>query len=86
MVFGASPNAFRYSFSATLLLQEYGFEVIPMGIHLGQIGGQNILDLNQMPLLPDIDTITMYLNPFNQKQMVSVYTRFEATPSDIQSW
>ena len=67
MVMGASPKPYRYSHRVTLMLQENGFEVIPMGIHQGTIGGLQIQDLNQRPLIQDLHTITMYLNETNQK-------------------
>lgn len=66
MVVGASPNAYRYSYVATLRLQQEGIEVVPIGINPGTIGNQPIIDLNQKPKFTDIHTVTMYLNPGNQ--------------------
>ncbi|GJM29922.1 MAG: CoA-binding protein [Cyclobacteriaceae bacterium] len=67
LVFGASPNNYRYSNIATLRLQQSGIEVIPTGINPGTIGGQIITDLNKKTIHQDIHTITMYLNPRNQQ-------------------
>jgi predicted CoA-binding protein len=67
MVMGASPKSYRYSHRVTLMLQENGFEVIPVGIHPGVIGNVPIIDLNNRPVYDDIHTITMYLNHVNQR-------------------
>jgi len=68
MVLGASPKSYRYSNKVVLVLQEAGFEVIPMGINPGNIGSQRIYDLYQKPPFSDIHTITIYLNKRNQEE------------------
>lgn len=65
LVFGASPNPIRYSNIATLRLQQYGHEVIPLGIRKGEIGGLEI-ELEQKAW-EDVDTLTLYMNPQRQK-------------------
>jgi uncharacterized protein len=65
IVLGASPNPERYAFKATKKLKDYGFEVIPMGNKKGEIEG--IIIQNDNIKHEDIDTITLYLNPENQK-------------------
>ena len=67
MVMGASPRPHRFSHIATLRLLEAGFEVVPIGIHSGVIGGQVIIDLKGQPAYADIHTVTMYLNRINQR-------------------
>ena len=73
IVLGASPNPERYGYKATKRLKQAGHEVIPVGIKKGHIDGIKI----QNPPLPigtpleqykDVDTVTLYLNPENQKQ------------------
>ena len=64
LVLGASPNPDRYSFLATNLLQEKGYEVYPFGIKKGQIG--NVSILNEWPLQGSIDTVTLYVGPAGQ--------------------
>ncbi len=66
IVLGASPNPERYGYKATKRLKQAGHEVIPIGIKKGEIDG--ILIQNTPPQYKDIDTVTLYLNPENQKQ------------------
>jgi predicted CoA-binding protein len=61
LVLGASPNPDRYSFLATHLLNEKGFEVFPFGVKKGFIGEQPII--NEWPSDITIDTVTLYLGP-----------------------
>ena len=65
LVLGASTNPTRYSNIAIKRLQEKGHEVLPVGIRSGEVDGTSIF-LGQ-PSLEDVDTITLYLNPKNQK-------------------
>ena len=64
LVLGASPNPNRYSYHAVNRLLEKGFEVIPLGIRKGIIGGKEIIQ--GTPSLENIHTITLYINPNNQ--------------------
>jgi predicted CoA-binding protein len=64
LVLGASPNAERYSFLATQLLNEKGYAVYPFGIKKGQIGNLSIL--NEWPKTGSIDTVTLYVGPAGQ--------------------
>jgi predicted CoA-binding protein len=63
---GASPNSERYSFLATLLLQEKGYAVYPYGIKKGAIG--NLTILNEWPSTQTIDTVTLYVAPSGQEE------------------
>lgn len=65
LVLGASTNPDRYSYKATVQLHKKGHEVLPVGIKKGEILGVPIA--NDTPQYKDIDTITLYLNPDNQK-------------------
>ena len=64
LVLGASPNPERYSYLATKLLNEKGFEVYPFGIKKGQI--ENLQILNEWPENGSIDTVTLYFGPAAQ--------------------
>jgi predicted CoA-binding protein len=64
LVVGASPNPERYSFLATALLKEKGFEVYPFGIKKGFIHDTVITD--EWPKQESIDTVTLYLGPSAQ--------------------
>ncbi len=66
LVLGASPNPIRFSYKAVKSLVRHGHEVIPLGIKEGDIMWQKII--NGKPNLEDIHTVTMYLNPENQKE------------------
>jgi predicted CoA-binding protein len=66
IVLGASTNPSRYSHIACLRLLEYGHKVFPVGIKKGKIQEMEIL--NDKPIIKEIDTVTLYLNPDNQKE------------------
>jgi len=66
LVLGASPNPIRFSHKAVKSLVRHGHEVIPIGIREGDIMWQKIII--GKPKIKNIDTITLYLNPENQKE------------------
>lgn len=68
VVIGASSNPTRYAFLATSKLQLHGHEVVPLGIKSGEIDGLQIQNINEKPMLENVDTVTLYLNPDHQKQ------------------
>jgi uncharacterized protein len=68
MILGASPNPSRVSYVAASKLDRDGIEWIPVGIKTGELFGKPILDLRKFPQVDNLDTITLYLNPLNQKE------------------
>lgn len=66
LVLGASPNPIRFSYKAVKSLVRHGHEVIPIGIREGDIMWQKIII--GKPKLTNIHTVTVYLNPENQKE------------------
>ena len=66
LVIGASENRSRYSNLATNNLLGRGHEVVALGKRTGNINGVKI-ETEKIPL-ENIDTVTLYLNPNNQKQ------------------
>lgn len=66
VVLGASDNPSRYSFLAANKLRAYGHTVVAIGRHTGKVGDVDII--TEHPAMNDIDTVTLYLNPANQKQ------------------
>ena len=66
LVLGASPNPERYSYKACVSLIKHGYNVIPFGKRKGNINGIEIL--TDQTLINKVHTITIYLNPINQKQ------------------
>lgn len=61
IVLGASPNPSRYAYRAVQRLKLNKHEIIPVGIRTGEIEGIEIMQ--GKPLLEDIHTITLYINP-----------------------
>ncbi len=66
LVLGASPNPERYSYQACVSLLKHGHNVIPFGKRNGYIYGIEIL--SDETSIYNIHTITIYLNPINQKE------------------
>ncbi len=66
LVLGASPNPIRFSHKAVKSLVRHGFDVVPVGIRNGAIMWQKIII--GKPEIKDIHTVTLYLNPNNQKE------------------
>jgi predicted CoA-binding protein len=64
VVIGASPNADRYSYKATLSLQAHNHTVYPVGLRKGNINGIDII--TDKPAIEDVDTVTLYVGPDNQ--------------------
>lgn len=65
LVLGASTNPTRYSYLAVERLQDKGHPVLPIGIKKGNILGNEIQPYETIQ--EDVDTITLYLGPSNQK-------------------
>ena len=65
LVLGASPNPIRFSHKAVKSLVRHGHDVVPVGNRQGAIMWQKIII--GKPEITDIHTITLYLNPENQK-------------------
>lgn len=64
VVLGASDNPSRYSFLAVERLREKGHPVVAVGKREGKIKDTPIL--TGEPLVIDVDTVTLYLNPVLQ--------------------
>ncbi|MBA4258018.1 MAG: CoA-binding protein [Chitinophaga sp.] len=65
LVLGASENPARYSFEAVTRLRKYGHEVIAVGRKAAVVAGVPIE--TEPPVVNDINTVTLYLNPTAQK-------------------
>jgi predicted CoA-binding protein len=66
IVLGASANPARYSNLAVKKLTAYNHPVVAIGRRKGVIGDVEI-NVGELPVT-GIDTITLYLNQYNQKQ------------------
>ncbi len=67
-IIGATPNRERYAYLAAERLSSHGHEIVPIGIKKGEVFAKSILPLQEKPEIADIDTITMYINPHNQRE------------------
>lgn len=66
VVLGASANPLRFSYKAVINLLNKKFEVVAIGLRKGKIGALEIL--TDTPLIDNVDTLLLYLNPDNQKK------------------
>ncbi|HTS43652.1 MAG TPA: CoA-binding protein [Puia sp.] len=66
LVLGASDNHTRYSYLALNRLREKGYPVIGIGKKKVKVADVDID--TEKKLYPDIHTVTIYLNPVNQKE------------------
>ena len=66
LVIGASENPQRYSYLAVQQLLLHEHPVLAIGKKAGTVNGIKISIEKEM--YTDIDTVTLYLNPANQKQ------------------
>jgi hypothetical protein len=66
LVLGASIRPGRFSLLAIKSLVKHNIEVVAIGQQEGEVDGVQIITY---PIFPtDIHTVTLYLNPFRQKQ------------------
>ncbi len=65
LVIGASVNPERYSYLAVQKLAAHQHPVVALGLKRGSIGNTEIE--TERKAFDQIDTITLYLNPVNQK-------------------
>ena len=66
VILGASTNTSRYAWLAASMLQEYGHEIVPVGLKEGNVLGSPILPITHHPTVSGVDTVTLYLGPQNQ--------------------
>jgi predicted CoA-binding protein len=65
LVLGASANPSRYSYLAVNKLREHKHPVVAIGRTTAIVA--DIPVQSETVPIPDLDTVTMYLNPVNQK-------------------
>lgn len=66
VILGASNNPARFSYLTANRLRQKEIDFIPVGIRKGSVAGKEILDIRQNPMIEDVDSITIYMNPRNQ--------------------
>lgn len=67
VIVGASSNPGRYAQIAARMLKEYEHPIIPLGVHAGEVYNEPILDIKEKPNIKNVDTITLYVSPRNQR-------------------
>ena len=72
VIIGASPNPSRYASAAAELLTEHGHEIVPVGIKKGTVEGKEILDIRKLPVIRDVDTVTLYVGTNNQSNLLEI--------------
>jgi len=71
LVIGASANPSRFSYLAIKSLIKHNVDVIAVGLKEGEVEGVKIM-LGK-PLINDIHTISLYLNPLNQADYLDYF-------------
>jgi len=66
LILGASNNPSRYSYLALNSLRKHGHPVVAIGKTASKVADVDVV--TDKKDLPDIDTVTVYLNPDNQKE------------------
>ena len=66
LVLGASDNPERYSYLAINKLKLYGHPIVAIGNKTARVNEIEII--TETPMFKNVNTITLYLNPANQKQ------------------
>lgn len=66
LVLGASHKPDRYSNLAVNMLKEYEHDFVAVGRRAREVDDWQIIE--GKPDIDDIDTVTLYLNPFNQRE------------------
>lgn len=65
LVLGASENPSRYSNMAIKRLRQHDQQVVAIGNKEGKV--EDVAIMKEHPQMEDVDTVTLYLNPTNQK-------------------
>ena len=68
VIIGSSPKPYKYAQKAAQMLSDKGYDFVPVGIQEGEVFGEKILNLYDKPLIENVDTITLYINPQRQKE------------------
>jgi len=66
VVLGASDNPSRYSYLAVTRLRAHNHPVVAIGKRQGTAADINII--TERPAIDGVDSVTVYLNPQNQRQ------------------
>jgi len=81
VIVGASENQSRYAYKAAVMLDEYGVDFVPVGIRPGAVLGRPICALADRPTIEHVHTITLYINPKNQREWYDYF--FQLHPKRV---
>ena len=70
VIVGSGPNRARYAYLAAERLNQYGHEIVPLGMKKGTVIDKEILDIRTKPAIPGVDTITMYIGTWRQAEWI----------------
>jgi len=68
VIIGASEYPFRYSYKAAHMLNEHAIEFVMIGKREGKLLQRKIMSIKEKPEVGNVHTITLYINPQNQKK------------------
>lgn len=68
LVLGASTRPHRYAYRAVSMLVDKGHSVVAIGHDVGAVAGVEIQNEHVSLENENIDTVTLYLNPRNQRE------------------
>jgi hypothetical protein len=68
LIVGASTNPDRYSYKALIKLRQHGHEVVAYSNKEGEL--LDVIFITNFPNNEDIDTVTMYVGPKSQKDII----------------
>jgi len=69
VIIGSVPKPFRYAYQAAEMLDDRGYDFVPVGIQEGEVLGRTILNAYESPDIEEVDTVTLYVNPARQKSI-----------------
>ncbi|GAB2634504.1 CoA-binding protein [Belliella aquatica] len=68
VIIGATTNPSRYAYIAAEMFAKNNIPFEPVGIKKGIVFGKEILNLNEKPIIEDVDTITLYIGSRHQPE------------------
>lgn len=71
VIIGSVPKPYRYASQAAEMLNDKGYDFVPVGIQEGEVLGKEILNVYDDPIIDEVDTVTLYVNPNRQKSIYS---------------
>jgi hypothetical protein len=77
VIIGATENQSRYAYMAAQELTNHNHEIVPVSIKRGTVFGKEIQDLRKHPEIENVDTVTLYINPTNQREWYNYFLKLK---------